>query len=922
MFRNAYIKNVYLLSLLISVSTSACGSIKHLWSKRTIRAELKDWTIVTDQEKLDHLSCSQKSVFALAEDDFVVIYPKNKSITPYVDDEPLPPNDYLAFWLEEVDVGKKLFFEAAPILGSPKVIPIKSKETQVALDEPITTETLKQDPNDLEMAIEIEGEANAQEEVLEIAIEELKSGGPKVRPVKTTFKAAHKYIAYAGSSNGLYAKSYIFTDRWTLTNPEQNWVKISDLAVSHLLPRRRGGAWWGGKQGFGIVKLAEMSPVLGQERVKFLSEGYKGLYLVSFSDELFVYSEPQNTIEHQKPSQDKPETTHQDSDRPVKSDQGRSRQKQPAVQPIKQPQAKDEQVKSEQPAIQPIRQSQAKDEQVKSELKDQQESKSKEVKYEPSIYLKMVLAQKRINEACQGPVLAMHAQVNHDQVLFFCGSDQDALIIKNGQDWHRFSQTVNMPQRSKLMSFQKGWLYRSRGLWHYLSSSSLESVNALELSGKLSTKLENQGRTQQTKTHTQIILSENSQKKLWLTTLKLTDQVQDQDKSSPKQNFGMRNPYRVSTWTIDKSSQESPMDTLLVAKPYQGLDQLSHLLTQRQTVKLKTSTLSAKVIQKAFITNSEGDLITTNRHGTLIGTKNHWKSIKPQLNVGQIMGLAQCKDLLWITNRKEKVSTESTEQLRTKRLLELWPIDAKKALLSLDWSSQDFRQGEPSIGEVKCDAEGNIFANLFWGKHALRVGVGLLIIEPKLKKMIIWERRQGYDGEEELSKTPLLPSSIFNAMSFAQDQSLYIATNSGLMKVDHRAKTKAEQLQVFDEASGLSVESFGDLHHEIEMSGTEHLWLASPYGLLRMLNGELRIKLKGVVTALTYDVQRKNLWVSFKKQLWVGQGQGQDRNWRRVYLPPNLKLGQINHIFPTSQGALWLISDEGVFFNGKIIEQL
>ena len=159
-------------------------------------------------------------------------------------------------------------------------------------------------------------------------------------------------------------------------------------------------------------------------------------------------------------------------------------------------------------------------------------------------------------------------------------------------------------------------------------------------------------------------------------------------------------------------------------------------------------------------------------------------------------------------------------------------------------------------------------------------------------------------------------------MSFAQDQSLYIATNSGLIKVNHRAKIKAEKLQVFDEAYGLSIESFGDLHHELETTGTEHLWLASPYGLLRMIDDELRIKLKGVVTALAYDKHRKNLWVSFKRQLWVGQGQGQDRKWRKVYLPPTLDLGQVNHIFPTSRGALWLLTDEGVFFNGTIIKQL
>ena len=119
------------------------------------------------------------------------------------------------------------------------------------------------------------------------------------------------------------------------------------------------------------------------------------------------------------------------------------------------------------------------------------------------------------------------------------------------------------------------------------------------------------------------------------------------------------------------------------------------------------------------------------------------------------------------------------------------------------------------------------------------------MIDPNSKKVTIWER-QGYDGEALLSATPLLPSSTFNAMSFAQDQSLYIATNSGLLKVRYHAKTKAEQLRVFDEGQGLSVESFSDVQHEVEGAAIEHLWLASPYGLLRMINNELRIKLKGL----------------------------------------------------------------------------
>lgn len=862
----------------VSISTQGCTTIDRFLALPTPQADLNQWAMVTDQETLSHLDEQKESIFALSEQGFVVIYPKDSVAKPYIDPEVLTSDALSAFWIESVSVERNLPFETQTEIQQEtegkhsskvtKTIDNKLKEDEIEIEgAEIEIEAAEIEIDGAEIEIEEEQASNIDEQaqVLEIEIEDLNeikdTNSSKLRNKikKQRLTAAYKYVAYVGSPDGLYAKSYIFNKQWYLLNPQQRWVKIFTHATSHLTKRAKGGAWWGGPKGFGVVQHAQISPILGQENVKFLSEGKRGLYLVSLSDELFIYTEHNSKL-----SQDQ-----------INADSESALSASPLLS------AKD-------------------------------------------------LDQERLSDFCQGPILAMNARMEQDQVLLFCGGGAYSLVMKEGEVWHQFTQAMSVPRQAQIQSFAQGWIYQTRGLWYSLVTkkpstvASANELQALSLSGQKAKEqaakdLASKTKQQQTTSSTVLTLkSIDAKRQLWLSPLTRLNEPQALVSS------------RISAWTssksfnqpLDQSSQISQGDTLLIARPYQGIEQWHLGLDSLQKTYFKTKTLSGQVIQKAFITNKEGHLITTSPHSTLIGTGKRWTSITPNADVGTILGITQCKsDLVLLTSRKkllDSATPSSTADKKTRRYLELWPNKAKKAQISLDWSSQDFREGEPSLGEIKCDLDGTIFANLFWGYQTWRVSVGLLIIEPHNQKMILWERKQGYDGEESLSETPLLPSSTFNAMQFAKDQSLFIATNSGLLRVQHRVGKKSEQLKVFDEAHGLSIESFSDLVFEPENENIEHLWLSSPYGLLRMFDEELRVKLKGTATALAYEPQQQNLWISFKQQLWVGQGQGESREWLKVKLPSSLGIGQINHIFPTKTGGLWLVSEQGVFYHQQV----
>ena len=137
------------------------------------------------------------------------------------------------------------------------------------------------------------------------------------------------------------------------------------------------------------------------------------------------------------------------------------------------------------------------------------------------------------------------------------------------------------------------------------------------------------------------------------------------------------------------------------------------------------------------------------------------------------LGLVDCQGEAHLDHKPSTSPgvSDDDSKLPYKRSLELWSHKSGEPKQVIDWSEQTFRMGQPSLSSLRCSEEGLIYGNLFWGSRPWTLGVGLLIIDPKKERSTVWERRQGYDGEESLSKTPLLPHSDFNTIRIASERS-------------------------------------------------------------------------------------------------------------------------------------------------------
>ena len=191
------------------------------------------------------------------------------------------------------------------------------------------------------------------------------------------------------------------------------------------------------------------------------------------------------------------------------------------------------------------------------------------------------------------------------------------------------------------------------------------------------------------------------------------------------------------------------------------------------------------------------------------------------------------------------------------------------------------------------------------------------MIDYKRETTEVWERRQGYDGEEEFTKTPLLPHSVFNAMQTLGEDHLYLATNSGLAIIDFSEQEVNKQLNILDETKGWSTEFINDICHEKlgpDSSSPDRIWLATPQGLVRLANDQLKLRIAGMTTALGMRKRDHSLWVAFKNQVWVGRGQI-EKSWDKLKMTIKDRVGIIIHLFPRDDGGLWVVSTEGVFFH-------
>lgn len=273
---------------------------------------------------------------------------------------------------------------------------------------------------------------------------------------------------------------------------------------------------------------------------------------------------------------------------------------------------------------------------------------------------------------------------------------------------------------------------------------------------------------------------------------------------------------------------------------------------------------------------------------------------------------------MWITSHHQgDEQSRETSSIPFKLSLEVWSHRTGEPQVVIDWSAQTFRQGQASLGEVICSDQGKIYANLFWGPRPRRSGVGLLMIDYKRETTEVWERRQGYDGEEEFTKTPLLPHSVFNAMQTLGEDHLYLATNSGLAIIDFSEQEVNKQLNILDETKGWSTEFINDICHEKlgpDSSSPDRIWLATPQGLVRLANDQLKLRIAGMTTALGMRKRDHSLWVAFKNQVWVGRGQI-EKSWDKLKMTIKDRVGIIIHLFPRDDGGLWVVSTEGVFFH-------
>jgi ligand-binding sensor domain-containing protein len=176
------------------------------------------------------------------------------------------------------------------------------------------------------------------------------------------------------------------------------------------------------------------------------------------------------------------------------------------------------------------------------------------------------------------------------------------------------------------------------------------------------------------------------------------------------------------------------------------------------------------------------------------------------------------------------------------------------------------------------------------------------------KRPEIWTQRQGYDGEEELTSTPLLPDFTINALAARPDGGLYIATNSGLAVIGPPPPSASEgakgrrSVQVLSEATGWSTDFMNDL--ALGLDG--RLWVATDQGLFA-LGQDLKPQLttpRASMSAVGVDPHTGLIWVAIQDKLY--RGDGRFETWERIKLTEGGLSGVVKRVLPfeeVSKGA-------------------
>lgn len=538
---------------------------------------------------------------------------------------------------------------------------------------------------------------------------------------------------------------------------------------------------------------------------------------------------------------------------------------------------------------------------------------------------------------CEGEILAISGPpfrnmikkhtvqaTDDEEAIAICATGGVGAARWRSGEWLTYQGSLPIPQDGRLEAWDQGWIYRSRGQWMWLKSAMIaQDPTSVGATTQAATSIisGNAQPSEAQESHSSQEESTPSHEPTRKTGDEQTEasgpvpqrQAKAEDRSvlyaTNLKGHGLSwevigalqvdASQRVTQWGTFEENQGSWMVAMIA---HQGIKRWSWLNGEgAPRSPLISKSLTYHDQRRPFWQDSQGRLSTLVSRGIIREERGEWSHLPMPHQLGRLMGYAACDPTpYWIGYRHGEMLLSANDQSEP---------------MIFDLSAQTFREGLPSLGEVSCSRSGDlIFANLFWSQGRPRMlGVGLLVIDLKAKQAEVWERRQGYDGEEDISPTPLLPHSVFNSITPFDQDHVYISTDSGLAFANPRASKRMDKLKVWDEASGWATEFFSGLTVQLGKDQRKRIWVATPRGLAELIEGRLRLWIKGMTTAVSTG-KDEALWVSIGGQLWRGEGEG-DLSWSRASFQSELgdDVGTVSRLFPRPDGGIYIITNEATF---------